>query len=68
MWIDPKERVPEVGVPVKALLRGGTTGKLVEAVLVRVDEGDCFWRTADDHSEVDFNWDVVGWEAEIARG
>jgi hypothetical protein len=63
MWIDPKEQVPEVGLPVRALLKGATTGKLVESVLVHVDESDCFWRTADDNSEVDFNWDVIGWKA-----
>jgi len=65
MWIDPKKQNPAVGVPVRALLRGATTGKLVESVLVHVDEDDCYWRTADDNSEIDFNWEVIGWLPEV---
>ena len=60
-WIDPKKQAPEVGVFVRAVLKGCTTGKLIEEVLYRVDESDCYWRTADDNSEVDFNWDVIYW-------
>jgi hypothetical protein len=61
-WIDVKERTPDVGVFVRAILRGCSKGKIVEALLYHVDEDDCFWRTADDNSEVSYDWDVLFWK------
>jgi hypothetical protein len=61
-WIDVKERAPDVGIFVRALLRGCSKGTIVEALLYHVDEDDCFWRTADDNSEVSYDWDVLYWK------
>lgn len=30
--------------------------------LVRVDEDDCSWRFADDHSELSYDWHVVAFK------
>ena len=52
---------PPVGQVVVAQLRGCGTGRTVEMELVRVEEDDVTWRTADDKSEVSYDWDVEGW-------
>ena len=56
-----KATYPPVGVVVVAQLRSGGTGRTVESDLVHVEEDDVTWRTADDMSEVSYDWDVVGW-------
>jgi len=54
---------PAVGDIVLGQLRHCTTKGLGEALLVRVAEDDVFWRTADDESEVSYDWDVVAYRA-----
>lgn len=63
--ISPHDKLtyPPVGQVVVAQLRGCGSGRMVEAELVRVEEDDVTWRTADDMSEVGYDWDVVGWRA-----
>ena len=56
-----KSTYPPVGEVVVVQLRGCGTGRMVEAELVHVEEDDVTWRTADDMSEVSYDWDVVGW-------
>lgn len=58
---EDKATYPPVGVVVVAQLRGCGTGRTVESDLVRVEDDDVTWRTADDMSEVSYEWDVVGW-------
>lgn len=56
-----KSTYPTPGQVVVAQLRGCGSGRTVEAELVHVVEDDVTWRTADDMSEVSYDWDVVGW-------
>ena len=58
-----KSTYPPVGQVVVAQLRACGSGRTVEAELVHVEEDDVTWRTADDMSEVSYDWDVVGWRA-----
>lgn len=55
--------LPPVGTHVLATLEHGHNKKKFLMELVRVDEGDCDWRTPDDNSEVSYDWDVVDWVA-----
>jgi hypothetical protein len=61
--ISPKDKTtyPPVGQVVVALLRNCGSGRTVETELVHVEEDDVTWRTADDMSEVGYDWDVEGW-------
>lgn len=52
---------PCTGTRVKAVLRHWFTHSKCEAELVSVDEDDCDWRTADDNSELSYDWNVVSW-------
>lgn len=52
---------PPIGQLVQCQLRHFSSKKLGEALLVRVEDEDGFWRTADDQSEVSYDWDVVNW-------
>lgn len=61
-WIKTRERLPEVGRVVKCRLQHWNQESTQEHNLIRVDEGDCDWRTEDYHSEISFNWNVVEWE------
>ena len=51
---------PEKGRPVVAILKW-PSGKQVPAVIKKVEEDDCSWRTVDDHSELSYSIDVVKW-------
>jgi hypothetical protein len=53
--------MPAVGSVVNATVEHWYTKGRQQVELVRVDEGDCDWRTADDNSELDHNWNVVEW-------
>lgn len=61
-WINCSERMPEIGVPVRCQLRRCSTGEVLESSLIHVNEGDCSWRTADDNSEISYEFDVVSWK------
>ncbi len=63
-WVQTKDRLPSTGSEVQCRLKHFSTGKIQEHRLVKVNEDDCSWRTADDRSEISYNWDVVEWWCE----
>lgn len=54
--------MPKVGKVVNATVEHWYTKGRQQVELVHVDEDDCDWRTADDNSELSFDWNVVAWE------
>ncbi len=57
----PRTAEAEPGTVVVAIIQHfHTQGKRV-VELIRVDEDDCDWRTADDNSELAHEWNVVAW-------
>ncbi|ATC60259.1 hypothetical protein CMV05_22990 (plasmid) [Vibrio anguillarum] len=52
---------PPFEVPVKCKLQHWFTNSVQELEMIRVDESDHSWETADDRSELDFNWNVIEW-------
>ena len=63
-WVDSDSGrvLPVTGEIVLARLEW-PSGKEVYAVLKSVDESDCFWRTADDNSEIDYSVNVTHWRS-----
>ena len=61
-WISVKDEMPGIGVAVRCQLKGCWSGKIVEYDLIHVQEDDCSWRTADDLSEVSYDFDVISWK------
>lgn len=61
-WINTKTSIPSTGAKVMCRLKHFHTGSVQEHILIKVDEGDCDWRTADDHSEISYSWDVIQWK------
>lgn len=61
MWIKTKDRMPKSGAKVLCKLKHALSGNIQEHRLIKVDEDDCSWRTADDHSEISYSWDVMEW-------
>ncbi len=61
VWINALERLPEVGRAVTCRLQHCDSKSVQEHELKRVDESDCTWRTADDGSEVRYDWSVIEW-------
>lgn len=53
---------PPVDHIVRAQVRHCTTKSVVAVLLVHVSEDDVSWRTADDLSELSYDWDVVAWQ------
>jgi hypothetical protein len=51
-----------VGSVVNATVEHWYTKGSPQVELVCVEEGDCDWRTADDSSGLDHNWNVIEWE------
>lgn len=64
-WINVRDRLPATGAEVLCRLQHFKTEAIQEHKLLKVDEGDCSWRTADDHSEISYSWDVVEWQDDI---
>lgn len=62
MWVDVRKRLPKVNVAVLCKLRHFKKNEYQEALLKKVNEGDCDWRTADDNSEINYDWNVVSWK------
>lgn len=60
-WIDIKDRLPTSGTEVRCRLRHFSTKEIQEHQLLKVEEDDCSWRTADDRCEISYSWDVVEW-------
>lgn len=63
-WVQASDRLPITGARVTCRLRHCDSENVVEHELVKVDEDDCAWRTADDCSEISYSWDVVEWYEE----
>ena len=61
MWASPLERMPEVGKVVRCKVQNDHTKDTQEYDLIHVAESDQDWRTADDHSELSYNWTVIEW-------
>lgn len=59
-WISVKDHLPEINEPVIAFIKW-QSGKPVVAVIKRVKEDDCEWRTVDDNSELSYYLDVTHW-------
>lgn len=53
---------PEAGKLYLCEVTHSVTGESQQCVLLKVDEDDCDWRTADDHSELSYAWDVEGFQ------
>lgn len=60
-WVDCKDRLPAIGTASWCRLRHWNTGNTREYRLIRVDEGDCNWRTANDLCEISYDWTVIKW-------
>lgn len=60
-WIQISEGLPVTGTEVQCRLKHCSSGSVQEHRLVKVDEDDCAWRTADDRSEISYDWDVIAW-------
>lgn len=60
-WNSVKCCLPEAGQVVSAKIQHWRTKGIKECKLVYVNEDDCSWRTEDDLSELDYNWNVVVW-------
>jgi len=54
--------LPEVGRPVKAIIKHFNNWNTQIVSLVAVDEDDCNWRFVEDDAELDYSWNVVYWE------
>lgn len=61
-WVSVWDEMPTPGMPVLCRLQHCFTKGVQEHELIHVEEDDCAWRTADDHSEVSHSWDVVTWK------
>jgi len=56
-----KKSFPRVGSFILAKLRHCTSRKIVLAELKRVNEDDCDFKTADDNSELAYEYNVIAW-------
>lgn len=54
--------LPEYNVPVLCVVEHWKTKGTQEAELIFVKEDDCNWRTADDNSELSYDWNVIKWK------
>ena len=60
-WVNAKKKSPPTGSVVLCRL-AHFKGKLTQETLMKkVDEDDCDWRTADDNSELNYDWHVSHW-------
>jgi hypothetical protein len=60
-WINIDNKKPRLKVPTVCVVQHWNTKRLRHALLKRVNEGDCNWRTVDDNSELSYNWNVIYW-------
>lgn len=60
-WIKSNEKLPVADTVMMCKLQHATTNNVQEHLLRKVDEDDVAWRTADDNSEVSYDWSVVEW-------
>jgi hypothetical protein len=52
---------PSTGASVKAKVQHWHTKNIRTETLKKVNEDDVEWRTADDNSELSYDWDVIEW-------
>ncbi|MCG9576102.1 hypothetical protein L1D14_07595 [Vibrio tubiashii] len=52
---------PPLEVPVKCKLQHWFTNNIQEHEMIRVEASDHNWVSADDRSELDYNWNVIEW-------
>lgn len=62
-----KEKEKIYGEPIKGKtylckLQQCFSKEIVEEKLMWISEDDVAWRTADDNSEISYNWDVIEWK------
>lgn len=55
------QNLPQTGNKYLCKLQHWKTKGIVEAELIKVNEDDCAWRTADDNSEISYDWNVIEW-------
>ncbi|MDA0152366.1 hypothetical protein OH460_08630 [Vibrio sp. Makdt] len=60
-WKSIKDKEPPSDVPVMCKLQHWFTEGVQEYEMIRVESSDHSWITADDRSELDFNWNVIEW-------
>ncbi len=61
VWVSVKDKEPPFNTVIKCKLQHWNTKGIQEYDMIRVKEDDHEWVTADDHSELDYNWNVVEW-------
>jgi hypothetical protein len=60
-WVPILNGYPELGVEVLGIVQHwNTKGKRIISIK-KVNESDCEWRTADDNSEISYDWNVTHW-------
>jgi hypothetical protein len=62
-WTKVSVALPATGEVVLCRLQHYRTKSIQEHELKKVDQDDCAWRTADDNSEIDYNWTVTEWRS-----
>ncbi len=60
-WVSVEDGLPKHRQKVIAEIEHFHTHGKKYAVLFKVDESDCSWRTADDNSEIAYEWNVKKW-------
>jgi hypothetical protein len=53
--------MPKINTVVNATIEHWHTKGKRQAELIHVKEDDVSWRTADDNSELSYDWNVVAW-------
>ncbi|CAH6936829.1 conserved hypothetical protein [Vibrio chagasii] len=61
-WITIKDKEPPFDMPVMCKLQHWNTKGTQLHEMIRVDAEDHSWVTADDKSELSFDWDVIEWK------
>jgi len=60
-WVAAPKTMPKIGTIVIAILQHWYTKGKRQTELKAVDEDDCNFRTADDDSEISYDWTVTHW-------
>ncbi len=59
--VSVKHELPPLGTVVKCQLQHWHSKNIVDYDLIRVDEDDCDYRTADDECEISHDFNVIAW-------
>ena len=57
-----EENMPPYDIAVLCVIQHWNTLGIRYAILKRVMEDDCTWRTTDDNSELSYDWSVILWQ------